>query len=219
MPKSSQRRPPSDSIPVLQEQVAPEALNSFAAVNPAEDLQALDEVLDIDIQQVLGDEEPEYLELDADVLEDDAPAPAMGQTHEFETLLDKTLNIEALEASIKTLNATSRLAPTDTSRFSAQPSPAADEEENPFLPAHLQEKLRQSKAVILQEIQASTESVKASSALLKASSQRKTKPHERSTGEHFGHKGLIDALVAQYLPLIEADLRKRLKEQLSQPDA
>lgn len=195
------------NIPLLKEQVQPDSWG--APINPAAQLQAVDDVLEIDIQAVLGETpDTDYLELDADVLEPEAPhpneTPALSQTQELESLLHNSLQIEALEAAAQQLTP----APLSTA---TTPSSL---EENPFLPAHLQEKLRQNKAVFLQEIQASTESVKASSELLKAGNQRNTKPSMRTTGEHFAQKNLIDALVAEFLPQIEAQLRKRLREQL-----
>ncbi len=104
-------------------------------------------------------------------------------------------------------------APVSSSRPSG-------EEENPFLPAHLREKLRQSKAGLAEEIQRSTDSVNASSVLLKAFSHEPNKSRERpaqapSHAEATPPTTLIDELVAQYLPIIEAELRKRLAESLA----
>ena len=113
--------------------------------------------------------------------------------------------------------------------FKALNNPTADQDdENPFLPAHLREKLRRSKATLIEEIQRSSDAVHQSSALIKAYttdtqlkhrdrpspalSQPKDAPKDTAKDPN---QALIDELVAEFLPQIEAKLREKLAEQLA----
>lgn len=109
-----------------------------------------------------------------------------------------------------------------------QPSTNAGEE-NPFLPQHLRERLNQSKSSLLEEIARSSESLDASTALLK-NVARHPKRKEASLQSQLDTadftddasiSGVIDGMVAKYLPLIEADLRQRLhvtiRKQIEEP--
>ncbi|HMY39080.1 MAG TPA: hypothetical protein PK011_07140, partial [Marinagarivorans sp.] len=111
--------------------------------------------------------------------------------------------------------------------FKALSNPTDDQDdENPFLPAHLREKLRRSKATLIEEIQRSSDAVHQSSALIKAytsDSQLKHRdrattpiqPQKESLKEAEPNQALIDELVAEFLPQIEAKLRQKLAEQLA----
>lgn len=94
------------------------------------------------------------------------------------------------------------------------------DDENPFLPAHLREKLRRSKATLMEEIQRSSDAVHQSSALIKAyTTDTQLKNRDRSLTpplpEMDPNQALIDELVAEFLPKIEARLREKLAEQLA----
>ena len=94
------------------------------------------------------------------------------------------------------------------------PKPASNNDDNPFLPQHLRERLSQSKNSLLEGILKSSESVDASTALLRNfSGAEPTKSYTPKLGNN-PHQAIIDSLVAKYLPLIEADLRHRLAESL-----
>ncbi|MEY4590397.1 MAG: hypothetical protein RL497_2473 [Pseudomonadota bacterium] len=105
--------------------------------------------------------------------------------------------------------------------FQALSNPTEEQDdENPFLPAHLREKLRRSKASLIEEIQRSSDAVHQSSALIKAyttDTQLKNRERPATTTPPPGdpNQALIDELVAEFLPKIEAKLRQRLAEQLA----
>jgi hypothetical protein len=102
--------------------------------------------------------------------------------------------------------------------FKALSSPIEEQDdENPFLPAHLREKLRRSKASLIEEIQRSSDAVHQSSALIKAyTTDTQLKHRERTAAPPTDpSQALIDDLVAEFLPQIEAKLRQRLAEQLA----
>jgi hypothetical protein len=117
--------------------------------------------------------------------------------------------------------------------FKALSSPTEDlDDENPFLPAHLREKLRRSKATLIEEIQRSSDAVHQSSALIKAyttDTQLKNRDrssaaasasalkddHRKDAQTKDNQQALIDELVAEFLPKIEAKLRLKLAEQLA----
>lgn len=105
--------------------------------------------------------------------------------------------------------------------FKALSNPIDDQDdENPFLPAHLREKLRRSKATLIEEIQRSSDAVHQSSALIKAyTTDTQLKNRERpvipAVPEVDPNQALIDELVAEFLPKIEARLREKLAEQLA----
>jgi hypothetical protein len=112
--------------------------------------------------------------------------------------------------------------------FKALHNPTDDQDdENPFLPAHLREKLRRSKATLIEEIQRSSDAVHQSSALIKAyTSDSQLKHRDRTSNppapqkelpkEIEPNQALIDELVAEFLPQIEAKLRQKLAAQLAQ---
>lgn len=117
--------------------------------------------------------------------------------------------------------------------FKALSNPTEDQDdENPFLPAHLREKLRRSKASLIEEIQRSSDAVHQSSALIKAyTTDTQLKNRERpsnnvsvttSTASTVNpisaadpNQIIIDELVEEFLPKIEAKLRQKLAEQLT----
>lgn len=92
---------------------------------------------------------------------------------------------------------------------------------NPFLPSHILERLKQDNKQLIDEIAQSGEALNASTATLR--SHKRAKPSsfantreptkeevdDRKTKEE--HYKIIDGLVEEYLPLIAADLRRKLK--------
>lgn len=81
----------------------------------------------------------------------------------------------------------------------SEPSPGVeDQAENPFLPKHVKDRLQKEKSLYQKEIDAATR--------LPGLNPYASKPDE--------HDALVDELVKIYLPKIEQDLRKRLKEHL-----
>lgn len=95
--------------------------------------------------------------------------------------------------------------------------PAATSDDNPFLPAHLRERLNKSKSSLLEEIARSSESLDASTALLRNFGQGHLAAQQaRPLNSEAHYQDIVDTLVAKYLPLIEADLRQRLTTALAQ---
>lgn len=135
--------------------------------------------------------------------------------------------------SPSTLSQAASAAKLDTV-FKALHNPTDDQDdENPFLPAHLREKLRRSKATLIEEIQRSSDAVHQSSELIKAyTSDSQLKHRDRahpaisppketlnelaSETPKDAQQALIDALVAEFLPQIEAKLRQKLAEQFAE---
>lgn len=104
------------------------------------------------------------------------------------------------------------IAPTMTAS-----KPAVTSDDNPFLPAHLRERLNKSKSSLLEEIARSSESLDASTALLRNFGQgSQPTQHARPQNSEAHYQDIVDTLVAKYLPLIEADLRQRLTTALAQ---
>lgn len=133
----------------------------------------------------------------------------------------------AVSTAVVSTGAESSAAKLDTV-FKALHNPTDDQDdENPFLPAHLREKLRRSKATLIEEIQRSSDAVHQSSALIKAyTSDSQLKHRDRASNppapqkelpkEIEPNQALIDELVAEFLPQIEAKLRQKLAAQLAQ---
>lgn len=71
--------------------------------------------------------------------------------------------------------------------------------ENPFLPRHVRERLEQERSLYEREIE--------------AASRMQTKYRKSETPYH-KYQGLVDDVVAQFMPRIEADLRLRLQKLL-----
>ncbi len=92
-------------------------------------------------------------------------------------------------------------------------------DENPFLPKHLRERLNKSKSNLMEDIARSTDALNASSAFLRnySAPTEASEPKSGSSNVRSSHKELIDSLVAQYLPIIEAELRKRLEQSFTAP--
>lgn len=157
-------------------------------------------------------DEPPLLEL-----EDALPEPSASTANETDVQIAKDASAAKLDTVFKALR-----NPTDD-----------QDDENPFLPAHLREKLRRSKATLIEEIQRSSDAVHQSSALIKAyTSDSQLKHRERTTPaivppkeglkeppneiSKDAQQALIDALVAEFLPQIEAKLRQKLAEQFAE---
>lgn len=111
------------------------------------------------------------------------------------------------------------------------PKSAASKGENPFLPKHILERLNQGKRNLVEEIAQSGAALDASTALLRtrARSERLNKPFHKSeqpseTQQPAPSKDkaeskkqkMIDDLVEDYLPLLAAELRRRLKKMLDE---
>jgi hypothetical protein len=92
-----------------------------------------------------------------------------------------------------------------------------DNTENPFLPPHIRKRLSQNKDLI-SEIQNQTSArVEIQGDLLNGFSNTFVdKQHSTSNDTH--HETIIDELVAEYLPEIEAKLRTRLKQKLQESE-
>lgn len=157
-------------------------------------------------------DEPPLLEL-----EDALPEPSASTANETDVQIAKDASAAKLDTVFKALR-----NPTDD-----------QDDENPFLPAHLREKLRRSKATLIEEIQRSSDAVHQSSALIKAyTSDSQLKHRERTTPaivppkeglkeppneiSKDAQQALIDTLVAEFLPQIEAKLRQKLAEQFAE---
>lgn len=102
--------------------------------------------------------------------------------------------------------------------------------ENPFLPKHILDRLNQGRNLV-EEIAQSGAALDASTAILRthARAERLSRPsHASDTEEHRSHQSfskdkselkkqkLIDDLVEDYLPLLAAELRRRLRKMLDE---
>lgn len=106
---------------------------------------------------------------------------------------------------------------------SAKPLPKTSS--NPFLPQHILDRLNNGRRNLVEEIAQSGAALDASTALLRSRSRSERVQHsEPATPEKHGEqrlpksaarqKQLIDDLIEEYLPLLAAELRKRLKAEL-----
>jgi len=97
----------------------------------------------------------------------------------------------------------SLFAPVETP---VKPSRPMAKGENPFLPPHIRERLTQNKNTILEELAHVGESLNRH--------DKRTQEQAAMYSSGSADDGIIDELVAKYLPKIEQELRARLKEQL-----
>lgn len=105
--------------------------------------------------------------------------------------------------------------------------PLPTKSENPFLPQHILDRLNQGKRNLVEEIAQSSAALDASTAILRthARAERLTKPtyseprpqHSFSRDKTAQQKQkMVDDLVEEYLPLIAAELRRRLRKLLDE---
>ncbi len=94
-------------------------------------------------------------------------------------------------------------APSSTPTPVQPPRPVA-RGDNPFLPKHIRDRLEERRQALADDI------AQASTFFPPKGAQPKNTASEHSTA-----RALVDDLVAEYLPRIEADLRRRLLEQLN----
>lgn len=105
--------------------------------------------------------------------------------------------------------------------------PLPKKSENPFLPQHILDRLNQGKRNLVEEIAQSSAALDASTAILRthARAERLTKPayseprpqHSFSRDKSAQQKQkMVDDLVEEYLPLIAAELRRRLRKLLDE---
>lgn len=93
---------------------------------------------------------------------------------------------------------------------------------NPFLPDHVVQALRRGNESLVQEIAQSSEALNASAALMRSyqkNSPSRLRFEERDEGvnqRRAERYKLVDELVQEYLPLIAADLRRKLRSQIDQ---
>ncbi len=88
---------------------------------------------------------------------------------------------------------------------------------NPFLPSHILKQLKQDNAGLIEEIAQSGDALNASTALIRAHTRAKPSnftPRETNTRDErkVSRYKTIDDLVEKYLPVIEADLRRKLRD-------
>ena len=159
----------------------------------------------------------------AETLPKAAPAKAaITAEHKPETKPASLANTQKAAAPVKPAAPKTPVAP-QTFSFEGiapnmtAPKPAVTSDDNPFLPAHLRERLNKSKSSLLEEIARSSESLDASTALLRnfgQGSQPAQQARPQNSEAHY--QDIVDTIVAKYLPLIEADLRQRLTTALAQ---
>jgi hypothetical protein len=110
----------------------------------------------------------------------------------------------------------------------AQPKPLPTKSENPFLPQHILDRLNQGKRNLVEEIAQSSAALDASTAILRthARAERLNRPSyadPKSQSHSFSRDKLtlqkqkiIDELVEEYMPLLAAELRRRLRRLLDE---
>ena len=216
------------------------ALETEQEDHPEEDLQEID-YLNTEAPNVQDDQDIATLE--AIVFESDhATAPAPQDLKD--ALVTKRKNPEQEhddEESTQSTDASLAQPPNNAAALApAQPNlppkieqPAAQLQasttkgENPFLPKHILDRLNQGKRNLVEEIAQSGAALDASTALLRAKA-RAERPRAGQNTQHeqrhsYGSgkmkaeqqkQQLIDDLVEDYLPLIAAELRRRLKRML-----
>lgn len=105
--------------------------------------------------------------------------------------------------------------------------PLPKKSDNPFLPQHILDRLNQGKRNLVEEIAQSSAALDASTAILRthARAERLSKPtysetrpqHSFSRDKSAQQKQkIVDDLVEEYLPLIAAELRRRLRKMLDE---
>ncbi|MFT5085005.1 MAG: hypothetical protein ACI9Y1_003062 [Lentisphaeria bacterium] len=145
-------------------------------------------------------------------LDSSEPEPAEAEhaeagLNEAELIKVDVHEAEANQSKANATNADKALAPSEevlTSEPQASESPTVELSlgENPFLPHHIKERLAQEKLHYQKDLEEVTR--------INAS---KMQPKQNKE-----HDGVIDELVAMYLPRIEQELRRRLRAKLSDDD-
>lgn len=108
------------------------------------------------------------------------------------------------------------------------PKPLPKKSENPFLPQHILDRLNQGKRNLVEEIAQSSAALDASTAILRTHARAErlhrpayteAKPQQYSFARDksaLQKQKLVDDLVEEYLPLIAAELRRRLRRILDE---
>lgn len=209
----------------------------------AEDDDLLTEIAEIHtlpLAEMVLDDSPNSLEsaeqkqqiatLEAIVFEGDNPnvlAPRKtegGEAKSGEATLHPELTPE--EAALGTAESLSYVTPPSVSPPLTKPLPKTSD--NPFLPQHILDRLNQGKRNLVEEIAQSSAALDASTAILRthARAERLTKPtfsDTRTPQNTFSRdksaqqkQKMVDDLVEEYLPLIAAELRRRLRRLLDE---
>lgn len=110
----------------------------------------------------------------------------------------------------------------------AQPKPLPTKSDNPFLPQHILDRLNAGKRNLVEEIAQSSAALDASTAILRtharaerlnrpAYTEAKPQQHSFARDKSAQQKQkIVDDLVEEYLPLIAAELRRRLRKILDE---
>lgn len=222
MKRDPDKRPLSDEvdeteIPTLNETVEEAADNSAAP----------EDITTLPIDDAIADEgfrEREIATLEAIVFDGASPKQATPSKHRA-TGHTETPNEQPQP---KNKPSPEQAIPAGTGALTAKGSkPLPQTSSNPFLPQHILDRLNHGRRNLVEEIAQSGAALDASTAMIRARSRHEHSPQapsrDRSTGvqeddqlrkSSAKQKQLIDELVEEYLPLLAAELRKRLKAEL-----
>lgn len=145
-----------------------------------------------------------------------------------ENVLSSFDDEDSPEAIITTMAEKSDFTESSTGQQSLfeQASTAGEEvkhadNENPFLPRHIRERLSQGRSTIMDELMQVGHSLNRDKSQFQrhASGPESEGPSHPTPMLHSSRQTdrIVEELVAEYLPRMEAELRKRLREQLSKP--
>lgn len=196
--------------------------DDLAEMDEIQTLPLAEMVLD-DSQDMLGSTEhqQQIATLEAIVFDGEnpnAPAPRKTSTQGAAELPEQPLE----EA------ATHTAPPLTPPPFTPPPGkPLPTKSDNPFLPQHILDRLNQGKRNLVEEIAQSSAALDASTAILRthARAERLAKPAYSDSKPQYSFsrdksalqkQKMVDDLVEEYLPLLAAELRRRLRKMLDE---
>ena len=205
-----------------------------------DDLAEMDEIQTLPLAEMVLDDPQDQLAsaeqkqqiatLEAIVFEGENPnAPAPKKTDRAE----EKSNSYAEQASTAAPKADTLMRPGPPAYATPPPvsppltKPLPKKSDNPFLPQHILDRLNQGKRNLVEEIAQSSAALDASTAILRthARAERLSKPtysearpqHSFSRDKSAQQKQkIVDDLVEEYLPLVAAELRRRLRKLLDE---
>jgi hypothetical protein len=206
----------------------------------SDDLAEMDEIQTLPLAEMVLDDSQDMLvsaehqqqiaTLEAIVFEGEnpnAPAPRKPATPEA-TEPAQPAEPQPAEPALEAAAYTPPTPPPLTPPFTPPPGkPLPTKSDNPFLPQHILDRLNQGKRNLVEEIAQSSAALDASTAILRthARAERLSKPAYSDSKQQYSFsrdksalqkQKMVDDLVEEYLPLLAAELRRRLRKMLDE---
>lgn len=212
--------------------------DNLASYDEIQTLPLAEMILEDDRNSLISPEQKKHIEtLEAIVFASEnpnAPAPKQGSIQAEAPAPEAAAPVEPPAPSAAPVSTPNSVAQTP---FTPPPAPAEGrplpkKSENPFLPQHILDRLNQGKRNLVEEIAQSSAALDASTAILRTHARAERLNRSTYGSSAYGDSGpqysfsrdksamqkqkLVDDLVDEYLPLIAAELRRRLRKMLDE---